>query len=300
MLAHLVLLAALAATANPLHEPLTPALSPAGGEGERPTAAPATPLAALTSRYLDGLFRAKPHLADYMGDHRFADRLADLSSAGVKRRVAELEEQRRQLAAIDRSARPPDEQVDAAILSDGIALELLELTQIREWTWDPREVVAARLSDVVHGSWGTEAARRRAVTGQLTALPRWLAARQRALSRPVSKVHLEQAVKDNRGRIEFFETDLAAFTKGDAPAERARRTAVTALRQHQAFLEKALPARATRGWRLGPELYRKKFPLALQTDLAPEEMVREARADFAAAPRAPSPRARGRSRAPVP
>src|SRR6266568_5939923 len=311
MLAHLVLLAALAATANPLHEPLTPALSPAGGEGERPTAAPATPLAALTSRYLDGLFRAKPHLADYMGDHRFADRLADLSSAGVKRRVAELEEQRRQLAAIDRSARPPDEQVDAAILSDGIALELLELTQIREWTWDPRlrdgfiyfdprEVVAARLSDVVHGSWGTEVARRRAVTAQLTALPRWLAARQRALAGPVSTVHLEQAVKDNRGRIEFFETDLAAFTKGDAPAERARRTAVTALRQHQAFLEKALPARATRGWRLGPELYRKKFPLALQTDLAPEEMVREARADFAAAPRAPSPRARGRSRAPVP
>ena len=79
MLAHL-LLAALAAT---------------------PTATPtatATPLSALTGRYLDGLFRAKPHLADYMGDHRFADRLADLSPAGVKRRLGELEEQRRQTA----------------------------------------------------------------------------------------------------------------------------------------------------------------------------------------------------------
>jgi uncharacterized protein (DUF885 family) len=274
MLAHLALLAALAAT---------------------PTAS-ATPLSALTGRYLDGLFRAKPHLADYMGDHRFADRLADLSPAGVKRRVGELEEQRRQLAALDRGALSPDEQVDAAILSDGLALELLELTRIREWTWDPRlrdgftyydprEVVAARLSDVVHGTWGTEAARRRAVTGQLTALPRWLAARQRALSGPVSKVHLEQATKDNLGRVEFFETDLAAFTKGDARAERVRRAAVAALRQHQAFLAKTLPARATRDWRLGPDLYRKKFPLALQTDLAPEEMVQAARADFAAARR---------------
>lgn len=259
------------------------------------TATP-TPLSVLTGRYLDGLFRAKPHLADYMGDHRFADRLADLSLVGVKRRVAELQGLRRQLAAIDGGALSPDGQVDAAILSDGIALELLELTQVREWTWDPRlrdgftfydprEVVAARLSDVVHGSWGTEVARRRAVTAQLTALPRWLAARQRALAGPVSTVHLEQAVKDNRGRLEFFETELAAFTKGDAPAERARRSAAAALRQHQAFLEKTLPSRATRSWRLGPHLYRKKFPLALQTDLAPEEMVREARADFAAARR---------------
>lgn len=274
MLAHLALLAALAATA---------------------TATP-TALSALTARYLDGLFRAKPHLADYMGDHRFADQLADLSPAGVKRRVGELEDQWRQLAAIDRGGLSPDEQVDAAILSDGLALELLELRQIREWTWDPRlrdgftyydprEVVAARLSDVVHGTWGTEAARRRAVTWQLTALPGWLAARQRALSGPVSKVHLEQATKDNLGRVEFFETDLAAFTKGDARAERARRAAVAALRQHQAFLAKTLPARATRDWRLGPDLYRKKFPLALQTDLTPEEMVQAARADFAAARR---------------
>lgn len=259
-------------------------------------AAPAAPraaqrLAALEQRYLDGLFRAKPYLADYMGDHRYAGKLSDLTPAGVQRRIAELRAQQGELSAIDRQALDPDRQVDAAILQDGLALELLELTEIREWTWDPRlrdgftffdprEVVAARLSDLVHGSWGTLVERRRAVASQLTALPAWLRARERWMGQ-VSKVHLEQAVEDNRGRIAFFQSELAAFTKGDRRAEQACKVAVTALEAHQAFLEKTLPARATRDWRLGAALFRKKFPLALQTDLGPEETVKAAREDFA-------------------
>jgi uncharacterized protein (DUF885 family) len=176
-------------------------------------------LAALEQRYLDGLFRAKPHLADYMGDHRFAGKLSDLTPAGLRARITELQTQQRALDAIDRQALDADGQIDAAILQDGIALELLELTEIREWTWDPRlrdgftyydprEVVAARLSDIVHGSWGTPEERRLAVTAQLLGLPRWLRARERSMEK-VSKVHLQQAVKDNRGRITFFETEVA-------------------------------------------------------------------------------------------
>ncbi|GEJ59494.1 DUF885 domain-containing protein [Anaeromyxobacter diazotrophicus] len=254
-------------------------------------ASPAQRLAALEQRYLDGLFRAKPYLADYMGDHRFAGKLSDVTPKGVERRAVELRAQQGELAGIDRAALDPDAQVDAAILQDGIALELLELTEIREWAWDPRlrdgftyfdprEVVAARLSDLVHGTWGTVVERRRAAASQLAALPAWLRARERWMEQ-VSKVHLEQAVKDNRGRIEFFQTEVAAFTKGDRRAEQARKLAVTALQAHQAFLEKTLPARATRDWRLGAELFRKKFPLALQTDLGPEETVKAAREDFA-------------------
>ncbi len=256
-------------------------------------ATPSTRLAALERGYLAGLFRAKPHLADYMGDHRFAGQLADLSPRGLRRRIGELEAQRSGLAAIDPAALTRDEQIDAAILRDGIALELLELTEIREWTWsprlvdsfvwyDPREMIASRLSGLVHGSWGTEDTRRRAATEQLRALPRWLGERRRALGQ-VSELHLEQERQENRGRIRFFQTELAEFTRAHPQSEAARRAALRALRSYQRFMETELPPRATRSWRLGPELYRKKFPLALQTDLAPDELVRLARRDFAAA-----------------
>jgi uncharacterized protein (DUF885 family) len=258
-----------------------------------PSATPSAALQALAQRYLDGLFRAKPHLADYMGDHRFAGALADLSDEGVRRRIAELAAQKHELEGLDRARLSPDERVDAAILADGIGLELLELQEVKEWTWsprlvdsftyyDPREMVADRLSDFVHGTWGSKAQRLAGARAQLEALPRWLEAMKRAL-RNVSKVHLGQAVKDNEGRIAFFEQELPELTRDDAAAEKARTAAVKALRDYQAFMQKELPRRATLDWRLGAARYRKKFPLALQTDVAPEEMVRRAREEFAAA-----------------
>ncbi len=63
-------------------------------------AGPSARLAALEERYLDALFRAKPHLATYMGDHRFDGDLPDATETGHRRRAAELAAQRRELTEI--------------------------------------------------------------------------------------------------------------------------------------------------------------------------------------------------------
>lgn len=257
-----------------------------------PTRSPSERLAKLTAVYVDGLFRAKPHLASYLGDRRFDRLVQDLSSTGVARRVSELVAQEKALSRLERERLSPDEQTDAAILADGIALELLELREIREWTWnprlvddfthyDPREVVAARLADLVHGD-GPEPDRLAAAAAQLRALPRYLAQRRAAFG-AVSRVHLDQAVKDNTGRIEFFETELAGFTAKDPAAEKARVAALAALKGYQQLLETDLRQKPERTWRLGRDLYAKKFPRALQTELAPAEVDRRATEAFRAA-----------------
>ena len=254
---------------------------------------PSSPFAKLEAQYLDGLFRAKPHLASYMGNHDYERKQADLSSAGASRRVTELRGQAASLKTLDRATLTQEERIDADIMADGIALELLDLTEIREQSWnprledtfvfyDPREYVASRLSDLIHGSL-TDAEKLSAVTAQLSGLPLLLEQKEALLSGPVTRVHLDKAVKDNLGRLEFMRTELEKFTAPHPAAEKARLAALSALQKYQAFLEKTLPARATRDWRLGPVLYRKKFPLALQTDLTVDEFTRRARAAFAAA-----------------
>src|SRR5262245_40084069 len=96
-------------------------------------------LDALVKRYLDGLLRAKPHLATFMGDHRFDGTLPDRSAAGEQKRIAELVGQEAELAAIVQAGDLGDDsRIDAQIVADGIALELLYLREIREWEWDPR------------------------------------------------------------------------------------------------------------------------------------------------------------------
>lgn len=268
------------------------AVLPAAPRAADPTRSPSERLRLLTGVYVDGLFRAKPHLASHLGDRRFDRLVQDLSADAVARRTSELLAQQRALSRVERDRLSPEERADAAILADGIALELLELREIRPWTWnprledgfvhhDPREIVAARLADLVRGD-RPDPERLAAAAAQLRALPRHLAQRKAALG-AVSRVHLEQAVRDNAGRIAFFEGELAEFTRRDPAAEKARVAALGALRAHQRFLEEDLPRRATRSWRLGRELYRKKFPHALQTDLAPEEVDRRASEAFGAA-----------------
>lgn len=270
-------------------------LLPAAPRAADPTRSASERLRRLTRVYLDGLFRAKPHLASALGDARFDHLVQDLSPAAVARRVRDLVAQQGVLGRLERDRLGPEERLDAAVLADGIALELLELREIRPWTWnprledtfvhyDPREVVGARLADLVHGG-APEADRLAAVAAQLGALPRYLAQRRAALGAvsAVSKVHLDAAVEEVAGLVGFLEGELAAFTKKDAAAERARAPALEALRAYSRFLVADLPRRATRGWRLGPALYRKKFPLALQTDATPEEVERRALASLRAA-----------------
>jgi len=257
-----------------------------------------TNFANLKREYLDGLFLAKPHLATFMGDHRFDDRLPDLSAQGLALRRRVLEQQKIRLKAVNINNLPHDERLDARILSDGIELELLYLNGIKEWEWeprlidsfpyyDPREIVATRILDILRGDFAPLEERLRSVSIQMKRLPEFLAQVKSHLKNP-AKVYTEQAIHDNRGRLQVFRSDLAEFicTARDlspelrSDAESARRIAVAALEDYQHFLEEDVLSRSSGDWRLGRELFKRKFSLALQTDLTPADLTPLAESAF--------------------
>ena len=252
--------------------------------------AAASPVQALSSRYLDGLFHARPHLATYMGVHTQDGRMMDLDPPAITQRTRELNALAAQVKALDLPKLSTDDRADARILADGIALELLYLTDIREWAWDPRledsfpfydprEYVASRLGELIHGTFAPESQRAKWVAAQLKALPHHLSMKQSSLVAP-EPVRLAQAVKDNAGRITFFNTELKTFSAKYPNAEKARVEAVKALEAYQQFLSSFPAAKATHDWRLGKELYDRKFPLALQTDLTPAQLLKTAQDAF--------------------
>src|SRR5262245_21087547 len=259
---------------------------------------PMTNFANLKNEYLDSLFLAKPHLATFMGDHRFDDRFSDLSSPALKLRERVLEQQRLRLNTIDKAALSADDQIDAEILADGIALELLYLREIKDWQWDPRlydsfpyydprEMVAGRISDIIHGHFAPLPQRLKSVAGFLKNLPTFLKQVQDQLQNP-SQIYTEQAIDDNRGRIDLFKGEVQEFIRESpglredvrAEAEKARLSAVKAWEDYQTFLESSLLSRSSGEWRLGRERYDKKFSLALQTQMTPELIVPRAKSAF--------------------
>ena len=250
----------------------------------------ASPVQTLSKQYLDGLFRARPHLATYMGVHTEDGQMMDLDPPAITQRTRELNALAAQVKKLDSAKLSTDDGADARILADGIALELLYLTDVREWTWDarledslpfydPREYVASRLAELIHGTFASESQRAKWVASQLRALPHHLSMKQSSLVTP-EPVRLAQAVKDNAGRITFFNTELRDFTVKYPDAEKARVEAVKALESYQQFLSSFRAEKATHDWRLGKELYDRKFPLALQTDMTPAQLQKAAETAF--------------------
>ena len=256
-------------------------------------------LVALEQRYLDGLFAAKPHLASYMGDHRFDDRIVDLSEAALARRHDELGTTLAKVGAL--RAVTTDDKVDLEIMRDGARLELLYLDEIRDWAWDPRlydsfpfydprEIVAGRLADIMHGDFAPEVKRKQSMVAELAALPAYLAQCEGWLARPYRggkvpagwrnppKVYVEQAIKDNRGRVDFVRGEVGAYL-GEGGKDAVEKS-LLALDHYQSFLEKELLPAANGDWKLGRAVYDKKFPLALQSQRSPDEVVARAHADF--------------------
>jgi len=258
---------------------------------------PMNHFANLRQEYLDGLLLAKPHLATFMGDHRFDDRWPDYSARGIELRERVLQQQKLRLASVDRGRLLLEEQIDAEILSDGIELEQLYLREIREWEreprlqdtfpyYDPREIMATRASDILHGDFAPVEARLSSLASLMKGLPEFLRQVQSQLKNP-ARLYTEQAIADNRGRLELFQREVAEFVRTAEvsarlrdDAEAARKAALAALNEYQRFLEQDLLARSNGDWRLGADLFRKKFPLALQTTVTPEALAAKAREAF--------------------
>src|SRR5689334_12905 len=91
----------------------------------------------LAERIIDELFAADPALAGSVGDHRFDDRLPDLSADAVAERVAMLRAASGALSGVDTDDLDPAERVDHDQLLALVERQLFALDEIREHEWNP-------------------------------------------------------------------------------------------------------------------------------------------------------------------
>lgn len=250
----------------------------------------------LSVKYLDGLFRFRPHLATFMGDDRFDRELADFSEEACLRRANELVELGSTLDAATGKGQKLslDDQIDVEILKDAIALERLYLDKIRDWEWDPRlydsfpyydprETFAQRLSDLMHNDAIPLAERKQTVRILVDKLDRFLPIFEKRLLKNaarVPKLYVERAIAGSKGRSEFLKTEVRDFLGPAAAPDKPERPLGARNDEFTTFLEKELLPKASGDWRLGKEVYKQKFRYALGTDQATEDAAASALRSF--------------------
>src|SRR3954451_5048613 len=165
----------------------------------------------LAERIVDAILESDPALATYAGDHRFDDRVPDLSPGAVADRVTMLRDAADALSGIDPEAFGPEDQVDHAILSAMVERGLFELTDVREHEWNPLEHnPGPLLHALISRQFAPAEERLASLGGRLAAIPDSLAS-ARAVLRDVPRIHAETAIGQFAGTAALIRDELPAL-----------------------------------------------------------------------------------------
>lgn len=234
---------------------------------------------------LDVLLELTPELATDLGDHRFDDRLTDLSPPGVDERVTVLREAAGSLDALDDSLLDVDDQVDLEILRTAVTRDLWLAEELRVHEHDPLAHLPGDALYPLLARAATDPGYRVAcLTARLAAVRERLATAREVLH-DMPRVHVETAIAQARGLAGMLGDDveaLAAEPGGSARGLRdARDDAVAALGEHLGWLEAQLPE-SDGDPRLGPERYAAKLWYTLDCEVGPDALLTRAESDLQA------------------
>lgn len=256
---------------------------------ERPEPAPdgtATERFRTTAtRILDALFEARPVWATELGDHRFDDRMADLSVEGGREYARMLSDALVALDALDADRLEPADQVDLEILRTRLAGEQWTVTELAPHTWDP---LVHLPGDAIYTLLAREPAdageRLRALAARLRAVPSALDVARETLG-TMPRVHVETAISQARGVVTMLGEDVDRLLER-APSLRteidpAREAAAEAITDHVTWLESRLPG-SDRDPRLGGPAYAAKLWYELDTEMTPDKLLTHAESDLMA------------------
>ncbi|MEV0725066.1 DUF885 domain-containing protein [Micromonospora purpureochromogenes] len=240
----------------------------------------------LAERIVEALLESRPGLATSAGDHRYDDRLPDLSPEAVKADQGMLREAADALSELDPDALDVEEQVDHALLSALVDRELFELGEIRGYEWDPlRHNPGPLLHAVLARPYAPVEERLTHLVGRLSAVPDALAT-ARATLRDMPRIHAETAVGQFTGTAALIRDEVPLLL-AQAPAmfdrvEPAATGAIAALEEFVAWLRIGLAADAGPGRdpRLGRRRWEARLWHTLDTELGAAEVQRRAWANL--------------------
>ena len=224
-------------------------------------------------------------MATRLGDHRFDDKLDDLSPEA---RAANVERDRRALAElprkVDYNTLSRGGQIDYEILRQHLTRAVWLAETFRPFEDDPRTYGDYLTESVYLLLTQSSLPRRRTCTTPWPAWPRspgWSRPPGgRSAGRPGSRSRRRSA----RPRGRSTSTRVTSITLAGAPpgaGELAARAgeAIRALEGYLGFLEAEVLPRSTESWRIGPEKFARKLDLELDAGLTAAEVLREAEAE---------------------
>lgn len=242
-------------------------------------------LFAYFKTYLDDHFKRHPLDATRAGDHRYDDRLDDLSPSA---RVADRAFYQKSLdelpKAVDYAKLSRASQIDYEIFRHDLTYRLWKDDNEKPFEDDPRVYNEYAADSVflllVQSSLPREQNVRNAAA-RIAFVPAVVRAAKASLKNPPRAI-VETAIKQNRGSIGFYESaifEIAHETPQLSSLAAPARAAVAALKDYQTFLEKELLPRSSGNWRIGKDKFYRKMELELDSGMSAADVLAAAESE---------------------
>jgi len=226
-------------------------------------------------------FRLYPIHATEAGNHEHDHRWPDLTDAGSAERLAWLADARARLEAADATTR--DEEIDRRVLLTQIDAMRFDEEDLDELSWSPitySYLLGAGLFGLLSREFAPLADRLASVAGRMEGIPDALDAARANLTsgrdRAVSGFHVEKAVKTMPGVADLCNTavEMASELSNDVRerVNAAAMPAIAAVESFTSWLNDELLPTADGEFRLGRDLYERKFRHALKATISPAEL----------------------------
>ncbi len=244
---------------------------------------------ALATRFVDELPALSPVNATNLGDHRYDDKLDEISAAARIRQASFYRKYLLELQRIPWVHLSDANKVDAELMMNRIRGELWRQEQLREWQWNPL-IYTGLAGGAIYALMARDFAplpeRLVNAAARLEAMPRFLdQVRDTLKPELVPQVHAHTAIRQNPGldsiianmiepQLDNVDADLAKRLR--KAISKARR----AVNKHQRWLEKDLLPKAAGDFRIGAELFDTKLSFTLHTPLSRAQIRERAENEF--------------------
>jgi uncharacterized protein (DUF885 family) len=231
-------------------------------------------LAALSDEFVNTTLSFSPAAATGIGLHEFQgqkldDMLDDMGPAAIDRQRRFYEKFRGRLGELKADKLTAEERVDLTIMQDQISLTLLDLNSIHTFLHSPTmyvETLGNALFNPFVLEYAPKPARIRNIIARLQKVPLFLdQASTNLVSAP--DIWTKVAIEENQGNINLVDHDIRAAVPSDLldAYARAARPALDAMHKFDKYLQNSLAGRNNANWRLGGDIYSRKFRFTIQS-----------------------------------
>lgn len=222
-------------------------------------------------QFIENLWKVYPGWASSQGYHKYDSILVVPNDEARAKELAFAKANLDSLKSFDINGLSDNNKTDYYMIENQLKSTEWAINELKSFEWNPSEYnVSGAFAEILNGNYDSLDVRLRNFYLKMSNIPAYYEAAKKNIKNPTLE-HTQLAIEQNLGGISVFETDLhnalnkVHFGEHEKQSiEATAKTAVAAIKDFADWLKK-LDNKTPRSFRLGKDLYAKKFEFDIQS-----------------------------------